>query len=105
MDPLRPLDRAVFSPEKLAKTNLFESPRMFLDVYALEPGQSQRAHAHPDQDKVYLALSGNGSVQLGTRILPITAGEVTVAPAGVEHGVSADAGGRLVLLVMMTKRT
>ncbi len=52
MDPLRALDRAVFSPEKLAKTNLFESPRMFLDVYALEPGQQLRVDAHPDQDKV-----------------------------------------------------
>jgi hypothetical protein len=41
-----------FSPEKLQKLNLFETERFFCDVYCLEPGQEQKAHAHPGSDKL-----------------------------------------------------
>ena len=34
-------DTRDFRPEKMSKVNLFETPRMFCDVYGLEPGQSQ----------------------------------------------------------------
>ena len=34
-----------FAAAKMAKNNLFESERMFCDVYCLEPGQAQRVHA------------------------------------------------------------
>jgi len=35
-----------FDAAKLQKINLFETERFFLDVYCLEPGQAQTAHAH-----------------------------------------------------------
>ena len=33
---------ARFGPEKMTKVNLFESSRMFCDLYCLEPGQVQK---------------------------------------------------------------
>ena len=42
-----------FSTEKLQKVNLFETERMFADVYCLEPGQEQKRHAHSGADKIY----------------------------------------------------
>ena len=34
-----------FAPDKLQKLNLFETERFFCDIYCLEPGQEQKAHA------------------------------------------------------------
>jgi hypothetical protein len=45
-----------FSEGKMAKVNLFETERMFCDVYGLEPGQEQKVHKHSGADKVYVVL-------------------------------------------------
>ncbi|MCZ6823318.1 MAG: cupin domain-containing protein, partial [Deltaproteobacteria bacterium] len=49
-----------FSSEKMQKVGLFSSERFFLDLYCLEPGQSQKPHAHDGSDKVYLVVEGRG---------------------------------------------
>ena len=52
----------VFRADKMAKTNLFETPRFFCDVYCLAPGQAQAPHAHADvislDAKPALAIAG-----------------------------------------------
>jgi mannose-6-phosphate isomerase-like protein (cupin superfamily) len=103
MDPIDPTSRVAFHPEKLTKTNLFDSPRMFLDVYGLLPGQAQKPHAHADADKVYFALEGSGLVTVGDREVRLARGQVVVCPAGEDHGVRNDTHEKLVLLVSMTK--
>jgi hypothetical protein len=35
-----------FAPEKMQKVGLFETPRLFCDLYCLEAGQAQKAHSH-----------------------------------------------------------
>lgn len=103
MEPIDPRARAAFDDAKLKKTNLFDSPRMFLDVYGLKPGQSQKPHRHDDADKVYFALEGRGTVTIGDRTHRLEPGRVAVCPAGEDHGVANDGDEELVLLVMMTK--
>jgi len=103
VNPVDAVGRARFSPEKMAKENLFDSPRMFLDVHGLLPGQAQKVHVHADADKVLHCLEGAGVVTIGDAEHPIRAGEVTVFPAGLAHGVRNDGSERLVLLVMMTR--
>jgi quercetin dioxygenase-like cupin family protein len=92
---------ARFSPDKLAKINLFESPRMFCDVYALEPGQAQKPHAHAGSDKVYHVLTGRVQVQVGDETRELTAGHTAIAPEGVVHGVINTSTARSTLLVVM----
>ncbi len=92
---------ARFAPDKLQKVNLFESARMFCDVYCLLPGQAQKAHAHADSDKIYHVLSGAVRVQVGSEARVLGAGHTAVAPAGVEHGVQNDGPGPASLLVVM----
>ncbi len=104
MEPIEALARAAFDPAKLAKTNLFDSPRMFLDVYGLLPGQAQKPHRHDDADKVYFALQGAGRVTIGSTEHALSTGQVAVCPAGADHGVRNDGATPFVLLVMMTKR-
>ena len=58
-------DLTRFRPEKMQKVNLFESPRMFCDIYCLEPGQEQRIHTHRGNDKIYHVLKGRGRFTRG----------------------------------------
>jgi mannose-6-phosphate isomerase-like protein (cupin superfamily) len=88
----------------MAKTNLFETERFFLDVYGLEPGQSQAAHAHEGADKVYVILEGQGTVHLGKTAHAVAPGDTVHAPSGVEHSLVNPGPGRLVALAFMAPR-
>jgi quercetin dioxygenase-like cupin family protein len=90
-----------FAAEKMQKLNLYETERMFCDVYCFEPEQVQRPHVHEGSDKIYYVLEGEGTFQVGDERRPLSAGNITMAPSGVEHGVVNDSGGRLVCLVFM----
>ena len=78
-------DATQFKKEKMAKSSLFESERFFLDVYGLEPGQQQAAHAHEGADKVYVVLEGRGTLQIGGERVELTEGQAVYVPAGAEH--------------------
>ena len=90
-----------FSQEKMKKHNLFESSRFFCDVYCFEPGQEQKAHAHADQDKIYIVLDGAGTFSVGSEVQVMGEGQGTMAPAGEEHGVKNHTDQRLRVLVFM----
>ena len=94
-------DYMKYSPEKMTKLNLFETPRFFCDVYCFEPGQIQKAHAHGDQDKLYFVLEGEGTFQVGGESQILSEGQGTMAPAGDEHGVVNHTENRLRVLVFM----
>lgn len=92
---------AEFAPDKMRKINLYESARLFCDVYCLLPGQSQPPHVHNKEDKIYHALSGTCTVQLGDETHTLTSGHVAVAPAGIVHGVANTSSEPATLLVVM----
>jgi mannose-6-phosphate isomerase-like protein (cupin superfamily) len=85
----------------MQKVNLFETDRMFTDIYCLEPGQEQNAHAHAGADKVYFVLEGTGRFRVGDEESDLGPNRIVLAPAGVEHGVANSSAGRLTLLVFM----
>jgi quercetin dioxygenase-like cupin family protein len=95
-------DHARFSPDRMAKIALDATPRVHLDLYALEPGQAQKVHTHDDQDKVYVVLEGRGRFTVGADEESLETGEAIVAPAGAAHGVLNDSGARLLLLVLVS---
>jgi quercetin dioxygenase-like cupin family protein len=90
-----------FSPEKMQKVNLFETPRMFCDIYCLEPGQAQKPHAHAGADKVYFVLEGEGEFTVGAEQQRLGPGHAVLAPAEIDHGVRNASGGPLTVLVFM----
>jgi quercetin dioxygenase-like cupin family protein len=93
---------AAFGDDKLKKHNLFETDRFFLDVYCLKPGQAQKAHAHPDSDKVYVVIEGQCEASVGAEKQNVAEGAAVFCPAGSEHGVFNNSNGNVRLLVMMT---
>ncbi|MBI4515101.1 MAG: cupin domain-containing protein [Deltaproteobacteria bacterium] len=95
---------AAFAPAKLQKVNLFDSERMFCDVYGLEPGQEQKAHSHAGSDKVYYVIAGSGRLQIGAESREVGAGHAVFAPAGSSHAVHNPGPERLTLLVFMAPK-
>lgn len=93
-----------FAAEKMQKVGLFETERMFCDVYCFEPGQLQKVHAHPGSDKVYVVLEGRARIRVGDAEARLEAMQATMAPSGAEHGVVNDGPGRLVLLVFLAPK-
>lgn len=94
-------DAVRFSREKMTKVNLFETDRMFCDVYGLDPGQEQKVHAHDGADKVYFVVEGSGTFWIGSEERQLGPEMVVLAPSGVAHGVRNTAETRLMLLVFM----
>ena len=90
-----------FSFEKMKKNNIFQTQRLFCDVYCFEPGQEQKGHVHGDQDKVYLVLEGQGKFKVGTDERVLGPGQGTMAPAGEGHGVINHTASRLKVLVFV----
>ncbi|MEX2146306.1 MAG: cupin domain-containing protein [Candidatus Rokuibacteriota bacterium] len=99
---IRVADRAKFQADRMAKVALATTSRAQLDLYCLEPGQSQKPHVHADQDKIYYVLEGRGRFTVNDAEEAAEAGEAIVAAAGAAHGVRNDSGARLLLLVVVT---
>lgn len=95
---------AAFSPEKMQKIGLVDTPSLFCDAYCFEPGQSQAGHRHAVGDKLYYVIQGTGRVSVGTEERTVTPGDLVCAPAGDDHAVTNPGPDRLVLLVMMAPK-
>jgi quercetin dioxygenase-like cupin family protein len=89
---MKPSNHAQWRADRMGKSTIFESPRLMVGLNAFEPGQSHALHAHAGMDGLFL-LEG--------RELPMTAGDLLVAPDGVPHGVSNTSSARLLVLVVL----
>ena len=98
---VQPSGCARYSPDKMGKATIFESPRLLVGLNAFEPGQQHALHAHAGQDKVYYVLEGSGRFLLEGRELEMKAGELLVAPEGVPHGVHNTGSERLLVLAVL----
>lgn len=99
-----PATRAEWRPDKMGKATLFESGRLLVGLNAFEPGQAHALHAHAGMDKMYYVIEGEGLFLLADRELPMHAGQMLVAPEGVEHGVRNTGEGRLLVLAALAGR-
>ncbi|HET8575930.1 MAG TPA: cupin domain-containing protein [Methylomirabilota bacterium] len=98
---IRIRDHVKLAADKMAKIALHATDRTLLDLYCVAPGQSQKAHTHDAQDKIYYVLEGAGRFSLAGAEQRVEAGEALVAPAGVEHGLVNDGADPLLVLVVV----
>jgi quercetin dioxygenase-like cupin family protein len=98
---IHPADRAKYSDSKMAKTTIYESPRLLVGLNAFEPGQEHALHSHTGMDKLYTVISGEGVFLLHDRELSMTAGDLLVAPENVPHGIRNTGTGRLLVLAVL----
>lgn len=85
----------------MARHRLLATPRLQADLYCLGPGQAQALHAHAEQDKLYLGVQGRPRIRVGEETVWLEAGELVLAPAGIQHGVENPAEAPCVLLVVV----
>ena len=86
-------------PDKFYKTTLWQGEHLMVGMNCLEPGQTQKTHAHDGADKFYFVLEGEGKFTVGDEEKVAPAGSLVIAPAGIPHGVSNQSDRRLSLLV------
>jgi len=98
---IRPDDHAAYSPDRMGKTTIFESPNLLVGLNAFEPGQEHALHAHAGQDKAYIVARGSGLFLLDGQALPMATGDLLIAPAGVPHGVRNTGAERLLVVAVL----
>lgn len=102
MDPKKLGELRRFAADKMVKASIFATPRLYYDLYCLEPGQAQKVHSHSGSDKVYLVLDGSAHVTLGDEVHALGPDEAVLCAAGVPHGVENRSAERVTLLVVTT---
>ena len=90
-----------FDADSLRKTPLFQTEHLFCDLYGLEPGQSQKLHAHAGATKFYFVLEGRPRITVAGEAREVPPGGLAFAGPGEPHGVDNPGGERAVLLVAM----
>jgi quercetin dioxygenase-like cupin family protein len=85
--------------EKFYKTTLWQGDHMMVGLNCLQPGQTQKIHAHDGADKFYFVLEGSGQFTVGDVERNADTGSIVIAPAGIPHGVTNEGNERLSLLV------
>lgn len=98
----RPEELAVFNPDKMGKSTLFESDRILVGLNSFEPDQEHALHAHEGMDKVYQVLMGTGRFLLEGSEMRMEPGTMLIAPSGVPHGIRNDGNRRLVVLAILS---
>jgi mannose-6-phosphate isomerase-like protein (cupin superfamily) len=105
MEWFKTLSQSVqFGADKMKKNGLFETERLFCDLYCFEPGQAQAAHTHEGSDKLYCVVQGKGLFQVGDEERELGAETIVIARSGQKHGVRNPGPERLVLLVFMAPK-
>lgn len=92
--------RAEFDAGKMGKRSLAGGQYLYAGLNAFEAGQEHKAHTHPDQDKLYLVLSGTGEATVGEETATVSAGDLVLAPAGVLHSMRNPGPERLTVMVV-----
>ena len=92
-------EHAGASLEKFYKATLWQGQHMMIGLNCLEPGQTQKIHAHDGAEKFYFVLEGSGLFTLADEEKVAGTGSLVVAPAGIPHGVTNHGEQRLSLLV------
>ena len=90
-----------YSLGKMQKINLAETKRFFLDVYCLEPGQTQKPHKHEKEDKLYVVVEGVVRVTVDGEARNCLAGDVVLCNAGAAHGIQNVGEDRAAVLAFM----
>lgn len=77
------------------------STRLWLGVSEVDPGSSSNPHTHPDQEEIFVVLSGTGTITAGGTPITVRPGSVVLVSPGEEHQLisSAQEGMRVLSVV------
>ena len=88
MKPLRLADQCGFGPGKFLPELVYGSDRVRVFLLCLEPGQGLPPRAD-SEEMICHCLEGRVKLTLGDESVPLSAGEIAAADAGMVRGVEA----------------
>ena len=89
-------DKVSYNDEKAGKVILTEGAHARTTLWCLKPGQHIHPHVHAG-DHVWVVLEGQGLfLSEGQDNLPVKAGTILSAPAGISHGIENNGSAGLV---------
>ncbi len=77
---------------------------LVLSSTALKPNMSTRGHKHAGQEEVYYFVTGSGKMQLDSKTILVSPGDVVLIEDGVHHRVHASSEGCYFVCVFDGKR-
>ena len=96
-------ETAKFSPDKLHRELLFDSPNMRVLNFNLEAGQLLPVHSHEaDSEVAILLLEGEGAFIGGPKEVPAKTGVLVIMPVCEPHGFKATTRARLLVVIAPT---
>jgi mannose-6-phosphate isomerase-like protein (cupin superfamily) len=101
VERIRLAERTAFRDDRMARHRLASTARLHTDLYCLRPGQSQAAHVHDAQDKLYVGIDGRALIHVGSEVDWLEPGVLVLVPAGVEHGLENPTEGPFVALAIV----
>jgi quercetin dioxygenase-like cupin family protein len=81
----------------------FSSEHATVNRYTFAPGASFPSHRHP-QEQITLIEEGEVELRTADGVQQLTAGDWTVFPGEVEHGLRAGDGGARILAIIVPRR-
>ncbi len=82
---------AEFPKEQFANINLFDGDAFFGRLLCFSRGQQVSLHRHAHKDECFDVLEGRGTLLVNGKEVLGVPGTTVYVPAGVEHGLRADA--------------
>jgi quercetin dioxygenase-like cupin family protein len=98
---IMPSALAEWRADKMGKSTIYESTQLLVGLNSFEAGQSHALHSHRGMDKMYYVIEGEGVFLLEEREVPMTAGQLLIAPDGVPHGIRNTSNKRLLVLAVL----
>ncbi|WP_320164040.1 cupin domain-containing protein [uncultured Trichococcus sp.] len=94
------LDEVVqFDPDAGKKTIFYETEKMALAVWCLEPGQKVVNHSHSNADDIWICTEGTGTFYPGYgEAVEITKGDIIYSEPGQQHGMVNTGNERFVFI-------
>jgi quercetin dioxygenase-like cupin family protein len=81
----------------------FSSAHATVTSYSFAPGASFPLHRHP-QEQITLVQAGEVEMSVGEAVEPLSAGDWSVTPPELEHGLRAGPDGAQVVAIVVPRR-
>lgn len=84
--------------------NLFDRPRLVVDLLCLESGQEESRAGFERSDSLLVLMEGEGRLRAGPQIESLQEMDAVLVPPGQEYTVTNTGAGQLMALVMVTPK-
>lgn len=87
-----------FVTERSTRKAIFKKDQLDIGLLLYEPGQTTPDHKHSDIDEVFYVISGEGSITINNKEIPLKERDIILSPNGETHGFNNTSSTNLIVL-------